>query len=60
MQASELRYSIDSKATSSGRTKISDGDWQPSPLQNPALWPSVVIEIGLSEGPAKLKKDAEF
>ncbi|KAJ5917367.1 hypothetical protein N7466_010921 [Penicillium verhagenii] len=59
-QASRLIYSIGSEATSGGRTKRSDGDWQPSPVPIPAQWPSVVLEIGLSEGPGKLKKDAQF
>ncbi|KAJ5939280.1 hypothetical protein N7466_002414 [Penicillium verhagenii] len=34
-QASELGYSTSSETTSSGRTKISGGDWQPLLLQNP-------------------------
>ena len=43
-----------------GRSKEADGAWRPSTRVLPTDWPSLVIEVGVSESLGQLRADADF
>ena len=43
-----------------GRSKEADGAWHPSTRILPTDWPSLVIEVGVSESLGQLRTDADF
>jgi hypothetical protein len=57
-QTERLRSSTGSVVQRNSRGKKPDGTWRPNRATTD--WPSVVVEIGWTEGPTKLKKDIEF
>lgn len=57
-QTEDLRPSAGSVVRRNSRGKKPDGTWRPNRATTD--WPSVVIEIGWTEGPTKLQKDIEF
>ena len=57
-QTELLNESTGSVVQHSPRGKRPDGAWKPADVE--ANMPSVVVEIGWTEGPTKLRKDIEF
>ena len=43
-----------------GRSKEADGAWRPSTRVLPTDWPSLVIEVGVSESLSQLRTDTDF